>query len=651
MKRYSLLASFAAIGGAVAFQGSYVNLQASTPGTAQTGHLNISGTARAGAFRGNGSQLTNLNASEIRTGVMTLTGSSSTYIIRASNDDGSPNASALIGLANSPTGITYGAWAETKSNEGRALFGYASATSGATYGSYAVNNSTGGRAAFGLAQATNGTNYGGWFQSNSPIGVGTFARNIAGGIGLRAESSGKALEVLGGATFSNYATFAGNVGIGTASPVWPLNIVSGQATLVRAEGTSTSGQTTTGYFSTKSDIGNGIYAVASASTGSASGIRAVSSSPNGYAIHATNTSPTGYALYGDGNGAISGNMTIGGTAISNDSRLKVTENGSNHGIAVDLSANASGGRGLNIIHQGLGLGVYSYAKNDIGVEGDTTSISAAGVVGGRSAPGEGIVGFSQHPTNGNGIGAVVGRNDARFGIGVRGFTTKDDGYGVLGQMGVNGSLGGAGVRGEISNLNGNGIGVYGFAVGAGQFAIFANGDHGGTGLKSFLIDDPEDPTNKMLRHYCTEGSQPLNAYSGNVVTDGQGLAWVTLPSYIDDINKDFRYQLTILDEGEDFVQVKVSKKINGGRFQVRTSKPGVEVSWRLEGVRNDLRVQKYGYSDVVDKPAGWKGKYLRPDLYNVEANRGIFYTAPAAGPLASDRVSPVTNNRANRGGK
>lgn len=638
MKRYSILASIAAVGGAVAFQGSYVNLQASTPGAPQNGHSNISGTAKAGAFQGNGSLLTNLNASEIRTGVMTLTGSSPTYIVRASNNDGSPNASALIGLANSPTGITYGTWAETKSNEGRALFGYASATTGATYGSYAVNNSTNGRAAFGLAQATTGTNYGGWFQSNSPIGVGAFARNIAGGTGLRAESTGTALEVLGHATFSSSGTFDGFVGIGNPSPSWPLHIVSNQNTLVRAEGTGTSGQTTTGYFSTLSDAGNAIYAVASASSGSAAALRAVS------------TSPTGYALYGQGNAVISGKVAIGSTAIPTDTRLQIDESGfTNNGINLNMSQASSGARGISLIHQGVGYGIYANSKGGIAIEGDTTSISAAGLIGGRSTPGEGVVGFSSHPSSGSGIGAVVGRNNAVQGIGVRGFVTKDDGIGVLGQVGISGGQNGYGVRGNVNVTGGTGIGLYGNATGAAQFAVFANGDHGGTGLKSFLIDHPEDPLNKMLRHYCTEGNQPLNAYSGNVMTDSQGLAWVTLPSYIEDINKDFRYQLTVLDEGDDFVQVKVSKKIIAGRFQVRTSKPGVEVSWRLEGVRNDLRVQKQGYSDVVEKPANWKGKYLRPDLYNAKPDQGAFYTAPAAGPLASDKAGVVTERGGSKG--
>ncbi|MEQ1876726.1 MAG: hypothetical protein ABL958_08770, partial [Bdellovibrionia bacterium] len=70
MKRYALLASIAAIGGTAAYQGS-VNLQATTPGSPQNGHSNISGTSKAGFFLGNGSLLTNLNAGALNTGIIT----------------------------------------------------------------------------------------------------------------------------------------------------------------------------------------------------------------------------------------------------------------------------------------------------------------------------------------------------------------------------------------------------------------------------------------------------------------------------------------------------------------------------------------------------------------------------------------------------
>ena len=53
-------------------------MQSTTPGTAQTGHLNISGTAIAGSFSGDGTNVTNVNA-------LTLQGNSASYFTNASN--------------------------------------------------------------------------------------------------------------------------------------------------------------------------------------------------------------------------------------------------------------------------------------------------------------------------------------------------------------------------------------------------------------------------------------------------------------------------------------------------------------------------------------------------------------------------------------
>src|SRR3990167_6003906 len=55
-----------------------VFLQSTTPGTAQTGHLNISGTAIAGSFSGDGTNVTNVNA-------LTLQGNSASYYTNATN--------------------------------------------------------------------------------------------------------------------------------------------------------------------------------------------------------------------------------------------------------------------------------------------------------------------------------------------------------------------------------------------------------------------------------------------------------------------------------------------------------------------------------------------------------------------------------------
>ncbi len=205
----AMAAGAATIGTFKTFVDPPVNLQAVTPGVAQTGHLNITGTATAGLFKGTGSLLTGLNATALASGIITLTGTSSTYIIRGSNTSSAANAAGLIGISTSTTGATYGGWFEAKSSAGRALFGYASSTVGATYGTYAQNNSNAGRASFGIATSGAGNTYGGWFQSNSPDGIGLFAKNQAGGVAMKTESTGTALSVVGKSLFTALAQFTG----------------------------------------------------------------------------------------------------------------------------------------------------------------------------------------------------------------------------------------------------------------------------------------------------------------------------------------------------------------------------------------------------------------------------------------------------------
>lgn len=64
-----LLSSRAAYSGGQA-SGGLVRLQPTTPGLAQSGHLNIGGTAVAGQFQGGGAGLTDLNAGNLTTGTV-----------------------------------------------------------------------------------------------------------------------------------------------------------------------------------------------------------------------------------------------------------------------------------------------------------------------------------------------------------------------------------------------------------------------------------------------------------------------------------------------------------------------------------------------------------------------------------------------------
>ena len=72
------------------------------------------------------------------------------------------------------------------------------------------------------------------------------------------------------------------------------------------------------------------------------------------------------------------------------------------------------------------------------------------------------------------------------------------------------------------------------------------GDFTASGVKAFTIDHPLDPENKMLRHFAVESNEVLNSYSGNATTDASGKVVVKLPDYFEAINKDFRYQLTVI---------------------------------------------------------------------------------------------------------
>lgn len=229
-------------------------------------------------------------------------------------------------------------------------------------------------------------------------------------------------------------------------------------------------------------------------------------------------------------------------------------------------------------------------------------------------------------TNGT---AILGQARASSGaaIGVRGLSSSPIGYGVYG---------------DNSSASGVTFGVYG-SVGANGsgYGVYSNGRMAVSGTKSFQIDHPLDPEHMILNHYCTEGPEPLNAYSGNAQTDSRGYATVQLPSYFESINRDFRYQLSVIDTSDsaDFVLAKVVRKIADNQFTIRTSSPNIEVSWRIEATRNDRFVQQYGAPVEVEKTQSQIGSYIAPDLYGKPKEQSIFYRPVTRNEAASQRGS------------
>ncbi len=174
--------------------------------------------------------------------------------------------------------------------------------------------------------------------------------------------------------------------------------------------------------------------------------------------------------------------------------------------------------------------------------------------------------------------------------------------------------------------------------GAGAAQVF--GTFSASGTKSFQIDHPLDPENHYLNHFCTEGPEPYNVYRGNVITDARGYATVELPEYFDKIDRNPTYDLTVIDGGDDFVLVKVVREVQNNVFTIRTSAPRTKVSWRVEAIRNDRWVQRYGYLATQEKEEENRGRYVSPELYGQPVEMGIPYHSE--GPSA---ISAMTKRQ------
>ncbi|MBL7749478.1 MAG: hypothetical protein JNM19_18710, partial [Chitinophagaceae bacterium] len=174
-------------------------------------------------------------------------------------------------------------------------------------------------------------------------------------------------------------------------------------------------------------------------------------------------------------------------------------------------------------------------------------------------------------------------------------------------------LGGGGERLRIENTTGRVV------VGTDLHVTGTLSKGGG----AFKIDHPMDPDNKYLVHSFVESPEMMNIYNGNITTDASGKMTVQLPDYFNSLNKDFRYQLTVIGS---FAQAIISKEVNGNSFEIATSQPNVKVSWQVTGVRQDPWANKYRIPNVVDKAAKDKGMYLNPELFNQPESRRIGYT-------------------------
>lgn len=263
-----------------------------------------------------------------------------------------------------------------------------------------------------------------------------------------------------------------------------------------------------------------------------------------------------------------------------------TYNGSNYGVGVHgLGYNGVNFKDLNT--------AFSTGNQDVGVYG---SGNTAGVEG-ASVGGIGVVGYNKNSS----FAATTGIGNT---------------YGVYG---VANTIGGATVPTTR-------YGVYGNATGAAtNYAGYFSGNVQITGSiakgsGTFKIDHPLDPENKYLYHSFVESPDMMNIYNGNITTDGNGNADVQLPDYFNALNKDFRYQLTVVGT---FAQAIISREVNNNLFSIKTDKPNVKVSWQVTGVRQDKYANAHRVIPEVEKEPEMRGKYLHAKEWGKSERQSI----------------------------
>jgi hypothetical protein len=314
----------------------------------------------------------------------------------------------------------------------------------------------------------------------------------------------------------------------------------------------------------------------------------------------------------------------------------------------------------------IGYDLGSFSGNRI-VVGDTTPGVYTGVVLGRSAETRGWMLWNNDMSylelgtrqNGTSYGNSLVLDEGRLGLGERapdttvlwineilGLTSNSDskvgmigklidttGYGNItgGSFYASGGHNATGIRAEGRYASG-GYSTGGVFVGdtrgiyaEGPTAGYFNGNvtiYGNLSKTSgsFKIDHPLDPANKFLMHSFVESPDMMNVYNGNITTDADGNAEVTLPDYFEALNKDFRYQLTVIGT---FAQAIIAKKIQKGKFAIKTDKPFVEVSWQVTGIRKDPWANEHRIPVEVEKSENERGYYVAPELYGYGQERRI----------------------------
>ncbi|HEV8482180.1 MAG TPA: hypothetical protein VGV87_01370 [Blastocatellia bacterium] len=334
-------------------------------------------------------------------------------------------------------------------------------------------------------------------------------------------------------------------------------------------------------------------------------------------------------------------------SVAHDSTLMgVGTSGSPLRVAVPLTLTGSSSFIVSAVNTKTGLDCLQEGCDGIrGTSSDSNGVSGLGDTGvfGQGST-KGIEGRGgDHPFFGGDGGRFDGgRGDQDGGAGLTTFggPGHKGGHGIVALGGNDTAVlqgqfsGGTGVLAEGGGGNGSGesggvgIEVFGGDAIKGATKGLAGKFHGDVivtgnlskGGGSFKIDHPLDPENKYLYHSFVESPDMMNIYNGNVTTDENGDAVVALPDWFEALNRDFRYQLTVVGQ---FAQAIVASEVKNNRFAIKTSIPNVRVSWQVTGIRQDAFANKHRIPVEQDKPEKERGYYVHPDAFGQPEERSV----------------------------
>ncbi len=367
-----------------------------------------------------------------------------------------------------------------------------------------------------------------------------------------------------------------------------------------------------------------------------------------------------FAVGADGSITAEGDATVGGDATVEGAASLIGGAVITNGASISGSATITGGAGITggvtisdgaVITGGVDIADGALITEGATIDGDLRLVGGLDVQSANDRGGAFRTGFQSDLTRVvRAEYTATGEYDA---VAVFGRSAPADYYGIGGSFeggfrGISGVVFPTGtetyngVHGRVSGGSGTNHGVHGHAFGTGvnrgvygyaggsdeSYAGYFAGDTHVTGTLTkaagaFKIDHPLDPDNMYLYHSFVESPDMKNVYDGIVELDFVGEAWVVLPDWFEELNRDFRYQLTPL--GAPAPNLYIAQEIMSNQFRIAGGDPGLRVSWLVTGIRKDAYAEANRIPVEEMKPAAEQGRYLHPSLHGAPEQLGVDY--------------------------